>query len=211
MLCAGCSSSATAPTPALNVSTALVTFPQTSVGDTAATTTVTLMSTTAETIGLSNSDTADFPTTTTCPTSLPAGVTCAINVQFRPTTAGNLSAWLTINSVSGLKATVALTGTSVGSSPGVPPSSIDLLQIVTAQPNPFEMLAGTTFQLAAAAVLTGGGAQDVTTTATWTTSDPTVATVSAGLISAVGPGNVSITATYQGHAAFIRVFVVTTS
>jgi hypothetical protein len=209
MLFAACSSGGAGPTAALNLSTTTVTFPQTAVGDTAATSTVMLSTTTGQTIGLANTDTADFPISTNCPPSLAAGATCVINVQFRPNTPGSLSAWLTVDSLSGLKASVALTGTAVGSSPSVPSSSIDLLQIVTAQPNPFEMLAGTTFQLGASAILTGGGAQDVTTAATWTTSDPTVATVSAGLISAVGPGNVSITATYQGHAAFIRVFVTT--
>jgi len=211
MLSAACSSGGAGPSAALNVSATTVTFPQTAVGDTAATSTVTLSTTTGETIGLANTDTADFPISTNCAPTLPAGATCIINVQFRPSTPGNLSAWLTVNSLSGLKASVALTGTAVGSSPGAPPSSIDLLQIVTAQPNPFEMVAGTTLQLVASAIVSGVGAQDVTTAATWTTSDPTVATVSAGLISAVGVGNVTITATYQGHAAFIRVFVVTTS
>jgi len=203
-----CVGDVSTPSPAIALSAATLNFPQTAIGDTS-TASLTLTTTAAETIGLSDTDTADFPSTTTCASSLPAGATCSITVQFHPNTAGNLYAWLSVNSVSGVKAAVALTGTAIGSAPSSPASSIDLLEIVTAQPNPFEMLAGQTFQVAASGI-GSGGAQDVTAAATWTTSDPAVATVSpAGLITAVGAGTVSITAAYQGHVASIRVFVIT--
>ena len=102
-----------------------------------------------------------------------------------------------------------MTGTGVGAPATSVTSSIDLLEITTALPNPFAMPSGQTVQLAASAIASGG-AQDLTTIATWTTSDPTVATVSpSGLVTAIGPGVASITVTYQGHVASIRVFVTT--
>ena len=209
MLCAACSGDVSTPSAAISISAATLNFPQTSIGDTSTAAALTLSTTAAETIGLADTDTADFPYSTTCAPSLPADAACSITVQFHPNTAGNLYAWLNVNSVSGAKTSVALTGTAVGASPINPASAIDLLEIITAQPNPFEMLAGQTIQLGASAIASGS-AQDVTTVATWTTSDPTAATVSsAGLVAAVGPGTVSITATYQGHVASIRVFVTT--
>ena len=208
VLCAACTGDVTTPSAAISVSAATLNFPQTAIGDTS-TASLTLSTTVAESIGLADTDTADFPFTTTCAPSLPAGATCSINVQFHPNTAGSLSAWLQVNSVSGVKTSVALTGTAIGASPINPVSTIDLLELVTGQPNPFEMLAGQTVQLTASAIASGA-AQDVTTIATWTTSDPTVATVtSAGLVTAVGPGTVSIAVTYQGHVASTRVFVTT--
>lgn len=208
LLFAACSSGVTTPSAAISITPATLNFPQTAVGDSSSAS-LTLTTTTAETIGISNTDTADFPSTTTCASSLPAGATCSITVQFHPNTAGSLYAWLSVNSASGVKTTVALTGVAVGASPVNPASSIDLLEIVTSQPNPFEMAVGQTIQLAASGI--GAGiAQDLTATAMWTTSDPTIATVSpAGLVTAVGPGNVSISVSYQGHVASIRVFVIT--
>jgi uncharacterized protein YjdB len=83
---------------------------------------------------------------------------------------------------------------------------------VTAEPNPFSLSPGQTTQLAASAILSGGGAQDVTSVATWTSSDPTVVTVSqGGLVTAIGQGNASVTVVYVGHVASIRVFVTSAS
>ena len=57
---------------------------------------------------------------------------------------------------------------------------------------------GATSQFTAMAIMTNGSAQDVTTTATWTTSNTADATVSAaGLVTGVGAGNVTVQATYQ--------------
>jgi hypothetical protein len=170
---------------------------------------VTLSTATAETIGLADTDTADFPFTTTCVPSFAAGTSCSLTVQFHPNVGGALSAWIYVNSETGVKTSIQLTGTAVGSGPTAAPSFFDLLEIVTSQPNPFEMSPGQTIQLGAAAITTGSGAQDVTAAATWSSSDSTVVTVSpAGLVSAVGDGVASISATYQGHLASIRIFVV---
>jgi Bacterial Ig-like domain (group 2) len=57
---------------------------------------------------------------------------------------------------------------------------------------------GQTSQLTATATLSDGTMQNVTTTATWQSSSPAVATVSnAGLVKAVAAGTTTITATYQ--------------
>ena len=100
------------PTPLRAFSVNTLAFPPTVIGDTA-TATVILSTTTSESIGLANTDTADFPYTTTCTTSLPAGATCSVTIQFHPNTVGNLIAWLSVNSVSGVKASIQMTGTGV--------------------------------------------------------------------------------------------------
>ncbi|MEE2040177.1 Ig-like domain-containing protein [Nocardiopsis sp. CT-R113] len=56
-----------------------------------------------------------------------------------------------------------------------------------------------TQQLTATLTLTDGTAEPVTSTATWTSSDEAVATVStAGLVTAVGPGECTVTASHSG-------------
>jgi len=60
---------------------------------------------------------------------------------------------------------------------------------------------GGSSQFAASAALTGGTTQDVTSTATWSSSNSAVATVSAsGLVTAVASGTAVITATYSNVA-----------
>lgn len=51
------------------------------------------------------------------------------------------------------------------------------------------------------------GGEDVTASATWTSSDEAVATVSAGTITAVGAGNATITCEYSGATATVQVTV----
>jgi hypothetical protein len=65
-----------------------------------------------------------------------------------------------------------------------------------------------TSQLAAAARLTDGSTSDVTGTATWTSSNNTVATVSGtGLVTAVGNGSATITATHLGQTGTLGATV----
>jgi hypothetical protein len=65
---------------------------------------------------------------------------------------------------------------------------------------------GQTVQLTATATLSDGTTQNVTATATWLSSNSGFATVSAGgLVTAVGSGTVTITATYQGKAGTATV------
>jgi hypothetical protein len=67
---------------------------------------------------------------------------------------------------------------------------------------------GLTAQFTATATLSTGTTQNVTSQATWQSSNNAVATVnSAGLVTGVGPGDVDITATYQSVAGRSRVTV----
>jgi uncharacterized protein YjdB len=210
LFCDGCSSTASPSSTPINVSTASVAFPTTAVGDTS-TSVVTLSTTSAQTIGLSDSDTADFPYSTNCAVSMPAGSTCSVYLQFHPTTVGALSAFLTVNTTAATKGTpIALTGTGVGTAPTFNPSSpLTLLQIVTTEPNPFYLSPGQTNQLMASATSTTGGAQEVTGLANWMSSAPGIVSVSpAGLVTAIAGGTANISVSYLGHSASIRVVVV---
>lgn len=58
-----------------------------------------------------------------------------------------------------------------------------------------------TLQLAATAGMTDGSTQDVTATATWTSSDDAIVTVSAaGLATAVAEGEATVTAAFSGQS-----------
>jgi len=62
-------------------------------------------------------------------------------------------------------------------------------------------------QLSAVARLSDGSAQDVTRNAVWTSSNPSVATVSNGYVSGVSNGDADITASYQGISGSTHVTV----
>ena len=65
-----------------------------------------------------------------------------------------------------------------------------------------------TQQLTATLVLADGSTRDVTDTATWTSSDESVATVdSSGLVTAVAEGTATITATTQGLSGTSEITV----
>lgn len=67
---------------------------------------------------------------------------------------------------------------------------------------------GTTAQMTATAALSNGATQNVTSTATWRSSNNGIATVNAtGLVAAVGSGAVDISATHQTSTATIRLTV----
>ena len=72
------------------------------------------------------------------------------------------------------------------------------------------LIRGPDFATARVDVLSGTNtivALDVGSAATWTSSDPSVATVSVGRISGLRVGNVEITATYNGMSASYRLSV----
>ena len=64
---------------------------------------------------------------------------------------------------------------------------------------------GATAQLSATALYTDSSTKDVTQEASWSTGDPTVLTVSAGLVRAVAFGQTFITANYQNRNAGVSV------
>jgi Big-like domain-containing protein len=71
------------------------------------------------------------------------------------------------------------------------PSSIQSITVVGASP-----VVGGVSQMTATGVLADGATEDVTTTATWMSADPTVATVSStGVVTGVAAGATSVFAT----------------
>lgn len=66
---------------------------------------------------------------------------------------------------------------------------------------------GTTLQLTAAASLSDGAAWDCTIDATWSSSDPAVAAVQGGLVTAVGEGTAVVSATCSGAQSTVQVTV----
>lgn len=67
---------------------------------------------------------------------------------------------------------------------------------------------GSSSQFVATAVTSTGTTSDVSTTATWTSSNTSVATVSAtGLVTAVGSGATTISATYSGLSGLDAITV----
>lgn len=203
--CSSPTSSSSAAT-GVTVSATTLAFPATAIGQSAIAA-LSVSTTSDATIGISDSDTADFPYSTTCTVSLPAGASCPVTVEFQPVQPGVLSADLTITSSTG-KTTVALSGTATGTASARPSSDVQLLQILTAEPNPFYLAPGQTAAMRASALLADGTAQDVTTAAAWSSSDASVASVSpSGVITAMAGGGASVTVEYQGHIASIRVLV----
>ena len=60
---------------------------------------------------------------------------------------------------------------------------------------------GTEVQLTATGILTNGAAEDLTSSATWTSSDPSIAEIVSGRVKALMPGTVQIEARVQEHVA----------
>ena len=75
------------------------------------------------------------------------------------------------------------------------PSTLTSLAVTGTAPS---VSAGPTAQFKATATMSDGTTQDVTSLAVWSSSNTADATVSAtGVVTAVAPGSVSVTATYQ--------------
>lgn len=108
---------------------------------------------------------------------------------------------------SGLATAVALGTTTISASSGSVRASTGLtvsnktVTSVNVTPSSFgPLISGQTQQLAARANFSDSTNSDVTNSATWNSSDTTIATVSStGLVTAVSTGSVTITATYGGQ------------
>jgi hypothetical protein len=104
-----------------------------------------------------------------------------------------------------LTATVACSGSS-NPSPTTPSPTVTS---VTITGNPSLNGGNLTSQLIARATLSNGTLQDVSTLATWSSSNPAAATVSAsGLVTAVSVGTTTISAAYQGQTGTLSVSVL---
>jgi uncharacterized protein YjdB len=84
------------------------------------------------------------------------------------------------------------------------PSTVSTVTVSGAAP-----AVGASAQYAAVANLSNGTTENVTTTATWTSSNPDIATVSAsGLVTAIAEGTVSINATFDNITGSAQAAVV---
>lgn len=92
-----------------------------------------------------------------------------------------------------------------------PPLGVTLSSLVLS-PTKWTLASGDTKQLAVTGDFSDGSKQDLTTQATWSTSDSTKVTVSGdGLVSAVAAGNAAVTAKFNGLTASTQVYVTNPS
>ncbi len=139
------------------------------------------------------SSTQDLTDSATWTSSAPGVATISPSGLATGVSAGTTTITASINGFTGLvsaSATLTVTGSSGG---GGTPSSIAIIpntQLVT--------MAGDTAQFEAIETTATGSTVDVTNTATWGSSSPSIATIgpSTGLATAVSLGTVTITATY---------------
>jgi len=81
-------------------------------------------------------------------------------------------------------------------------SQAQSLSSLSLSPNQTAVDIGGTAQLTATATYSDGSSNDVSSSVTWSSADPRVASVSAsGMVSGSATGNVAITASYQGQSA----------
>jgi trimeric autotransporter adhesin len=94
-----------------------------------------------------------------------------------------------------------------GESPTTPTGSVTSVAVTGNAPT-----IGLTTQLTATATLSTGATQNVTSQATWQSSNTAIATVnSAGVVTGMSAGDVDITATYQAVAGRARITVAPTT
>ncbi len=178
----------------VSLSPTSLSFPAITVGTTSPPSVVTLtnVGTTPLNIGsiaIGGVNAADFAQTNTCPISVAARASCTISVTFAPTAAGTRSGELSItDDGGGSPQTVMLTG-----------SARALVSVTLSPANPSIPL-GTNQQFKATGTFSDGTTQDLTSSATWASSDVSVATVSnsagsQGLATSVTQGTSTITAT----------------
>jgi len=111
--------------PAISFSPASLSFASTTVGVASAAQTVTVKNTGSASLSLTSinvtgTNSGSFTDTTTCTSSLAVNATCTIAVTFKPTTAGSLSASITVgDNVTGSPQTIALSGTGVAALPAI--------------------------------------------------------------------------------------------
>ena len=144
-----------------------------------------------------NSSLSDFQITSTCPirpNSLAAGASCATSVVFKPTTTGTRTGTLSfVDNANNSPQTVSMAGTGASGT----------LVSIAVTPASISVALGTTQQFVATGTYSDHSTQNVTASSKWSSSAPTVATVSAGLAATLTEGTTSITAksgTISGQA-----------
>src|SRR6476646_4765113 len=106
-------------------------------------------------------------------------------------------------------------GTSAAPNPGG--GSNPVVTAISMSPTAVTMNVGATTQFKATASYSDGSSKDVTSSASWTSTDPSVAPVQSsgqatpGLASGLAPGNVNITASFSGFNAVTTLNVTGTT
>ena len=155
---------------AVTLSTSKLTFTSRTVGTTGSPLSVTLANNLATALAITGvSVVGDFAQTNTCGSSVAAGTKCTISVTFTPTMVGSRTGTLTVtDSGNNSPQTVSLSGTG---------STAGLLSIAVTPSNP-SFGAGATQQFYATGTFSGGSTYDLTRSVVWSSTSPTVATIS---------------------------------
>jgi N-acetylneuraminic acid mutarotase len=107
----------------------------------------------------------------------------------------------TVNSTTGAAKAIAVGAATISATSGSVSGSATLtvipaaLQTITVTPNPFTTGVGIARKLTATGTYSDGTTADLTSAAVWSTSKPSVATVSGGIVTGVALGSTTITAT----------------
>jgi uncharacterized protein YjdB len=141
----------------------------------------------AATATYSDGSTANVTTSAAWVSSKPAVATINAAGLASALSSGSTTVTATLTGVSG---TAAVTVPQ-------PPPPVTVTSIAVTPPTA-SIAAGATQQFVATATYSNGTTGNVTTTATWTSSKPTVATVASGLATAVAAGSTTLTATLNG-------------
>ena len=105
-----------------------------------------------------------------------------------------------------LLVTAACGGGSSSSNPNPGPTPV--VNSISLTPTGPSINVGSTKQFTATAGYSDLSSKNVTTSATWSSSDPTVARIQSGLASGMAPGNVNITASFSGVSAVTTLNVI---
>ncbi len=129
---------------------------------------------------------ADFIDATTCPGTLAALASCTVSVTFKPKLLGLRSGTLTFtDKATNSPQTVSISGTG---------SAANLVSIAVTPANS-SIAAGKTQQFTATGTYSDGTTKNLTSTASWTSTSPGVATINtAGLATAAAVGTTTINA-----------------
>lgn len=87
-------------------------------------------------------------------------------------------------------------------------TSGDAIATMTISPTAIVSASGQTITMTASGTTVNGATKDVTSTAKWTSSNSGVATVSAGMVTTVGAGTATITATQDDGSASTAITII---
>jgi uncharacterized protein YjdB len=139
-----------------------------------------------------------------------ANVTSSAAWTVSDMSVANVSASGMVSAISSGTATASasLSGKTAASAVTVNSSQLVTLSFITTTPANVSLVVGGTQQMAATATYSDGSRKDVTSSATWTSSNSTIATVSAsGLVAGALAGNATINAHFMGQSTGSAVSV----